>query len=229
MLHDLHTRRKNKLDWDVGGQKKSECILFSSLSMLSKDSLHWDGKQRIGDFTCLCLVAATEDGFDWRKWVHKLLDFHTVSKDHCCVTGWRCHDDTGAVQQFDVFVQMHFLKAPESNQPLLWGKRDTHRKSRCCGIISSLRTYLVTPGVAPTLQARALFRLLIKLLFPTLGNPVDKIFTLEKKSTQTSVWCATPLEAYRQHQLWWLFLCPGYGNSCRGASSGNRHPNKHCY
>lgn len=33
------------------------------------------------------------------------------------------------------------------------------------------RTYLVTPGVAPTLQARALFKLLIKLLFPTLGNP----------------------------------------------------------
>ena len=32
-------------------------------------------------------------------------------------------------------------------------------------------TYFVTPGVAPTLQARDLFRLLMILLLPVLGNP----------------------------------------------------------
>lgn len=31
--------------------------------------------------------------------------------------------------------------------------------------------YLVTPGTAPTLHARLRFRLLIRLLFPTLGRP----------------------------------------------------------
>lgn len=35
----------------------------------------------------------------------------------------------------------------------------------------NLLTYLVTPGVAPTLHARARFKLLIKLLFPTFGKP----------------------------------------------------------
>lgn len=43
----------------------------------------------------------------------------------------------------------------------------------------------MTPGVAPTLQARARFKLLIKLLLPTLGKPVDGYFTLEKKSSFT--------------------------------------------
>ena len=35
-------------------------------------------------------------------------------------------------------------------------------------------TYFVIPGVAPTLQDRDRFRLLIKLLFPTLGKPTLK-------------------------------------------------------
>lgn len=41
------------------------------------------------------------------------------------------------------------------------------------GLSSFLCTYLVTPGVAPTLHARARFRLLIKLLFPTFGKPTE--------------------------------------------------------
>lgn len=35
-------------------------------------------------------------------------------------------------------------------------------------------TYLVTPGTAPTLHARLRFRLLIRLLFPTLGRPAKE-------------------------------------------------------
>ena len=34
--------------------------------------------------------------------------------------------------------------------------------------------YLVTPGTAPTLQARLRFKLLIRLLFPTLGRPTKE-------------------------------------------------------
>lgn len=51
------------------------------------------------------------------------------------------------------------------------------------GLGSLLGTYLVTPGVAPTLQARARFRLLIKLLFPTFGKPAG-----EKGKTRHFVW-----------------------------------------
>lgn len=116
------------------------------------------------------------------------------------------------------------------HQTLWWGEHDTHRKSQGCRIISSPRTHLVTPGVAPTLQARARFKLLIKLLLPTLGKPVDGYFTLEKVQFHTdTAWRATPCEAYLRHQQWWPFLCPGYGNSCQGASSGNPHPNRRCY
>lgn len=42
------------------------------------------------------------------------------------------------------------------------------------GLSIFLCTYLVTPGVAPTLHARARFRLLIKLLFPTFGKPTEE-------------------------------------------------------
>lgn len=35
--------------------------------------------------------------------------------------------------------------------------------------------YLVTPGTAPTLHARLRFRLLIRLLFPTLGRPTKEL------------------------------------------------------
>lgn len=34
--------------------------------------------------------------------------------------------------------------------------------------------YLVMPGTAPTLHARLRFRLLIRLLFPTLGRPTKE-------------------------------------------------------
>lgn len=34
--------------------------------------------------------------------------------------------------------------------------------------------YLVIPGTAPTLHARLRFRLLIRLLFPTLGRPIKE-------------------------------------------------------
>lgn len=108
----------------------------------------------------------------------------------------------------------------------------TRRKSQGCKITRSLKTYLVTPGVAPTLQARARFKLLIKLLLPTLGKPADRYFFLGKKKLRLhtdTAWCATPCEAYLQHQLWWPFLCPGYGNSYQGASWGNPHPDRHCY
>lgn len=37
------------------------------------------------------------------------------------------------------------------------------------------RTHLVIPGNAPTLQDRLLFRVLIKLLLPTLGSPKQRL------------------------------------------------------
>ncbi len=73
-----------------------------------------------------------------------------------------------------MFVQMHLLKAPEirpNPSARLVGK--TSRISQEYGINNLLYTYLVTPGVAPTLHARARFKLLIKLLFPTLGKPTE--------------------------------------------------------
>lgn len=51
------------------------------------------------------------------------------------------------------------------------------------GLSSLLGTYLVTPGVAPTLHARARFRLLIKLLFPTFGKPA-----VERGQTRHFAW-----------------------------------------
>lgn len=37
----------------------------------------------------------------------------------------------------------------------------------------------MTPGVAPTLHARARFKLLIKLLFPTLGKPTKQEWQID--------------------------------------------------
>lgn len=69
-------------------------------------------------------------------------------------------------------------------------------------------TYLVTPGVAPTLHARARFKLLIKLLFPTLGNPTKqegeggKRFHCGQPSpyTQKGPGALLDVEAYLQHR-----------------------------
>lgn len=44
--------------------------------------------------------------------------------------------------------------------------------------------YLVTPGTAPTLHARLRFRLLIRLLFPTLGRPTKEQMAQGRKGPQ---------------------------------------------
>lgn len=118
--------------------------------------------------TDLRLVAAPEDGFDGPKRIDELFNLHAVAKNHCGIRRWRRHDDSGAIEELNVLVQMHLLKAPEIQQT---HQQDRKWTSRTSASTAYGCTYLVTPGVAPTLHARARFKLLIKLLFPTLGNP----------------------------------------------------------
>lgn len=70
----------------------------------------------IGGVAYLHLVAASQDGFNRRKRIHQLFNFHTVSKNHGGVGGRGRHDNARAIQKLDVFVQMHLLKAPEIQQ-----------------------------------------------------------------------------------------------------------------
>lgn len=81
VLHDLRVRAKKKVGCDVGGKKE--------VRVQRKDlkKIHFTEMGSSDWATCLSLVAAAENGFDWRKWIHQLLDFHTVPEDHCCVTG----------------------------------------------------------------------------------------------------------------------------------------------
>lgn len=155
------------------------------------------GKAHIGwkdEMTYLCLAAASEDGFNRWKGIYKLFDFHTVPKNHGCVTCWSCHDNARAVQKLDVFVQMHLLKAPKNHTHTHTLSKTRRRKKNKQGS-NLLDTYLVTPGVAPTLHARARFRLLIKLLFPTLGKPIKKkqqwqkcFYAINKTKIQVFYW-----------------------------------------
>lgn len=161
-------------------------VLFSSLCILWKDSLHTEMESRelVTSHTCALLqrrrMASTGGSGSTscsiftqlrRIIAASLVDVAMTmpgqSRSLMCLskcTSWR-------------HLRMH--------QTLWWGEHDTHRKSHGCRIISSPRTHLVTPGVAPTLQARARFKLLIKLLLPTLGKPVDGYFTLEKVQFHT--------------------------------------------
>lgn len=109
------------------------------------------------------------------------------------------------------------------------GWLETRRTSQ---INNFLSTYLVTPGVAPTLHARARFKLLIKLLFPTFGKPSkqewQKDFALDNLDlNKARIKRVAGCGAYLQHLRWWPSLCLGCGSSCRVASSSNPHQHKH--
>lgn len=96
--------------------------------------------------------------------------------------GPRFHDDAGTVQQLDVAVQLHRLQAPKRGRSQCgawskgWGITSHTLSMWGCGHHRLLPplvggAYLVTPGAAPTPQARLRFRLLMRLLLPTLGYP----------------------------------------------------------
>ena len=68
-------------------------------------------------YTVLMLTSTTQ----YMALLHTLTHPHsptthsdTVSEDCCRVVLVFCHDNTGRVQQFDMFVQLHFLHCSEA-------------------------------------------------------------------------------------------------------------------
>ena len=84
--------------------------------------------------------------------------------------------------------------------------------SRSCEVREQAGAYLVTPGTAPTLHARLRFRLLIRLLFPTLGRPTkEQQMAQGRKGPQEYLGqpvCGRPGHREAKHRTWLASCLP---------------------